>query len=281
MKQRSGAHATSRVGGAELYYAVRGSGPTCLVLSAVGSEPYKRMTPPPLSERFRLVYVDLRGGGRSSGEPTDLTFEVLAEDLDAVRRALGVDRVAVLGHSILGVLAIEYGKRRPENVSHVIVAGTPPSGDMASVTAESSAFFEKHASQARKQQLRDNMASLPEGASMGETMYAQTPMRFYDARFDAAPLFADAEFRPALLGHIMGKLTPSWNIRDGSSSQQVPLLIAHGRHDYTIPHTLWDGVVDELPNATLRLFGESGHQPFFEEPQLFSEVVSQWMEEQG
>ncbi|MCP5049453.1 MAG: alpha/beta hydrolase [bacterium] len=272
---------TVSVNGAELYYSTRGSGPTCLVLSAIGSEPYKRLTPPQLSERLRLVYVDLRGGGRSTGNPADLTFEVLADDLEAIRGELGVDQVAVLGHSILGVLAIEYGRHRPGSVSHVIVVGTPPSGgDMASLAAKSSAFFEEHASEDRKQLLHDNLANLPEGATMGATMLAQTPMRFYDARFDAAPLFAEADVKPGLLGHIVGTLTLGWTIRAESGSLRVPIFIAQGRHDYTVPYVLLDGVVDTLPNATLHVFEKSGHQPFFEEPVLFADTLSKWMADQ-
>ncbi len=121
---------TVSVEGAELFYSTRGSGPACLVLSAIGTEPYKHLTPPQLSHRLRLVYVDLRGGGRSTGEASDLTFDVLAADLEAIRVDLGLDRIAVLGHSILGVLAIEYGRRFPASVSHVVVVGTPPTGDM-------------------------------------------------------------------------------------------------------------------------------------------------------
>lgn len=272
---------TVSVNGAELYYSTRGSGPPCLVLSAIGSEPYKRLTLPQLAERLRLVYVDLRGGGRSTGNPADLTFEVLADDLEAIRGELGIDQVAVLGHSILGMLAIEYGRRRPESVSHVIVVGTPPSGDMASLAAKSSAFFEEHASEDRKQLLRDNLANLPEGASMEATMHAQTPMRFYDARFDAAPLFADADVKPGLLRHIMGTLTLGWTIGAEASSLRVPIFIAQGRHDYTVPHVLWDGVVDTLPDATLRVFEKSGHQPFFEEPVVFADALSKWMADQG
>jgi len=270
---------TVSVDGAELTYSIRGCGPTCLVLSAVGSEPYKRLTPPPLTDRLRLVHVDLRGSGRSTGNSSDLTFEVLADDLEAIRGELGVDRVAVLGHSILGVLAIEYGRRRPGSVSHVIVAGTPPSVDMASLAAKSTAFFDEHASEDRKQLLHDNLAELPEGASMGATMHAQTPMRFYDARFNATPLFAGADNRPGLLMHIMGTLTSGWTISAESSSLHVPILIAHGRHDYTIPYVLWDGIPKTLPDATMHVFDRSGHQPFFEEPVLFAEVLSKWMVE--
>ncbi len=268
---------TVSVHGAELFYSTRGSGPACVVLSAIGTEPYKQMTPPQLAERLTLVYVDLRGGGRSTGDPSELTFDVLAADLEAIRADLGVERIAVLGHSILGVLAIEYGRRCPETVSHVIVAGTPPTWDMALLSEASTSFFDNDASDERKQVLRDNLARLPEGASMGETMLAQTPMRFYDAHFDAAPLFADSDVKPALLRHIMGTLTDGWSVSVGSSSLRVPIFIAHGRHDYTVPYVLWDGVAETLPNVTLRVFDHSGHQPFFEEPVRFSEAVSEWM----
>lgn len=268
-----------RSSGAEIHYTIEGSGPTCLVLSAVGAEPYRRMTPPPLPGTLRLVYAELRGSGRSGGEPTELTFDGLAQDLEAVRAGLGVERVAVLGHSILGVLALEYARRCPESVSHVILAGTPPTGDMASVAAAGRAFFEENASPERTERLRDNLARLPENASMGEAMYAQTPMRFFDAGFDAAPLFAGADPRVELLKHLLGTLTPAWNVETDAESLRVPIFLAHGRHDYVVPHGLWDGIVDKLPNATLRLFEKSGHQPFFEEPSAFADSVSRWLAE--
>jgi proline iminopeptidase len=272
---------TVSVNGAELYYSTRGKGPTCLVPSAIGTEPYKRLTPPQLSDRLSLVYVDLRGGGRSTGNPADLTFEVLASDLEAIRGELGVDHVAILGHSILGVLAIEYGRRCLGSVSHVIAVGTPPTGDMALMSGKSASFFEEHASGDRKRLLQDNLAQLPEDASMGETMHAQTPMRFYDARFDATPLFAEADVKPALLEHIIGTLTFGWSFSAEPSSLQVPIFIALGRHDYVVPYVVWDGVADALPNATRRIFEESGHQPFFEEPEVFADVLSEWMKKQG
>jgi proline iminopeptidase len=268
---------TISVKGAELFYSTRGQGPTCLILSSIGTKPYERQTSPYLSDRLRLVYVDLRGSGRSTGDPADLTFDVLAEDLEAVRADLGVSQVAVLGHSILGALAIEYGRRCPESVSHVIAVGTPPSGDMAKLSARAAAFFEEDASEDRKQVLRDNMAKLPPGASPGEVMFAQMPMRFFDARVDAAPLFAEAEMKPEFFAHLMGTLTPGWDITVDSSSLRAPLFIALGRYDYTVPYVLWDGVAPTLPNTTLHIFEKSGHQPFFEEPERFAAAVTEWM----
>jgi len=40
---------------------------------------------------------------------------------------------------------------------------------------------------------------------------------------------------------------------------------------------LWNGIAENLPNATLQIFQRSGHQPFFEEPKRFADVVMEWM----
>lgn len=261
---------------AELYYTTKGNGPVCLVLSMIGTRPYELQTLPPLSDLFRFVYVDLRGGERSTGDPSGLTFDVIAADLEAIRVDLGVERVAILGHSILGVLAIEYGRRCPASASHVITAGTPPRGGVAWMSAQSAAFFEEDASNERKELLRENLATLPQN----QVLRAQTPMRFFDPRFDAAPLFAEAVYRPALLEHVLGPLTSEWDITAGASSLRVPIFLAHGRYDYVVPYHVWNGIVDTLPNATFRLFERSGHQPFFEEPDAFAAALKEWMSSQ-
>jgi proline iminopeptidase len=268
---------TVTVKGAELFYSTRGSGPTCLVLSGIGTRPYERQTPPQLSERLRLVYVDLRGSGHSTGEPTELSFDVLADDLEAIRNELGLERVAVLGHSILGMLAIEYGRRCPDRVSHLIAVGTPPCGDMTRVAASAAAFFQEDASEDRKRVLQDNLARLPAGASMMQTLFAQTPTRFFDPRFDPAPLFPESDSGPQLLMHVMATLAPDWDVTLGASSLRVPIFVALGRYDYVVPHVLWDGIAARLPNVTLQVFQESGHQPFFEEPERFAEALTAWM----
>lgn len=269
------------VKGAELFCSARGEGPVCLVLSSIGTRPYEVQMPAALGDRLRLVFVDPRGSGRSTGEASDLTFDVLAEDLEAVRGALGVPRVAVLGHSILGVLAMEYGRRCPESVSHVIAVGTPPFGDMGRLSARSASFFEEDASEERKRILQENMGRLGPGASPAEAMLAQTPMRFFDARFDAAPLFAEAEVKPAFFAHLLGALTPGWDVTVGAGSLRVPIFLALGRLDYTSPHVLWNGIAETLPDATVHVFERSGHQPFFEEPERFTLAVTEWMSARG
>src|SRR5215212_2370780 len=129
------------VEGAELFCSIRGSGVPCIVPCILGTRVYERLTPPPLTDHFQFIYVDVRGGGQSTGDPADLTFDVLARDLDAVRAAAGVPRAAVLGYSIVGAFALEYGRRFPDTVSHVIMVDTPPTGDMGEMVKAATAFF--------------------------------------------------------------------------------------------------------------------------------------------
>jgi proline iminopeptidase len=263
------------VKGAELQTTSRGRGPVCLVLCNLGARPYQRQLPAALDEDSTLVFVDLRGSGLSTGEPAELSFDVLAEDLEAVRVAYGASRVAVLGHSIVGVLAIEYGRRCPATVSHVIAVGAPPHGAIPEISARAAAFFEEDASPDRKAVLRENLARLPPGTPPAQAIFAQTPMRFHDPRFDAAPLYEGAIVKPAMLTHLLGRMTVGWDVTAGPPLA-VPTLLAHGRHDYVVPWTLWEPVVPRLPTATLKVFEESGHQPFVEEPERFVAVLRAW-----
>jgi proline iminopeptidase len=269
------------VDGAELFCSTRGTGVPCIVPCILGIKPYERLTPAPLTDFFQFIYVDLRGGGKSTGNPADLTFDVLAADFEAVRKALGIERVAVLGFSILGVVALEYGRRCPETVSHVIMAGTPPTGDIPKLVKASTAFFEADGSDERKTILRENYAKLPPGTPPEQAIFAQAPLRFFDPRFDAMPLFAESEFNPKLFEHVLGPLTANWDVTDDLTSLRVPILLAHGRYDYVSPYTMWNGIVDLMPNTTQHVFERSGHQTFFEEPARFVEVVREWMARSG
>jgi proline iminopeptidase len=95
------------------------------------------------------------------------------------------------------------------------------------------------------------------------------------------PLFAESEFNPKLFEHVLGPMTANWDVTAEMASLRVPILLAHGRYDYVSPHTMWNGIVDVMPNSTQHVFERSGHQTFFEEPARFVEVVREWMARAG
>jgi len=266
---------------AQIHYVVRGDGPACLVVSLIGTAPYERQLPPALDAHLRLAFVDPRGGGRSTGQASDLTFDRLADDLDAVCEALGADRVLLFGHSIVGMLVLEAARRLGERAAGVIAVGLPPHGDVAALGAEGERRFAAEASEERRAILRDNLACLPAGTPPAQAMYAQTPLRFFDPRFDAPPLFAGAEVRPELFGRVLGELAPGWNAGeslDALGAAGIPVLLAHGLHDYVVPVGFAEQLAAGHPGATLRIFERSGHQPFVEEPEAFVAAIEEWLD---
>lgn len=76
----------------------------------------------PLTERAQVVYLDLRGHGRSErGDPAAWSFEACADDLRAFCDAIGIIRPIVFGHSMGGPIVLLYGARHPGHAAGLIV----------------------------------------------------------------------------------------------------------------------------------------------------------------
>jgi len=118
------------VDGAEVYVRQIGAGHPIVVLHGGPDFDHSYLVPEldELAESSRLVYYDQRGRGRSAAgvRPEDVTIDTEIDDLDQLRRQLQLGRIAVLGHSWGGVLAVEYATRHPEHVSHLILMNTAP-----------------------------------------------------------------------------------------------------------------------------------------------------------
>src|SRR5689334_8729366 len=73
----------------------------------------------------RLILPDQRGHGasqRCAGE--DYTHATWIADIRQFATFLGLDRFALLGHSYGGFLALEYARRWPDTLSHLILVST-------------------------------------------------------------------------------------------------------------------------------------------------------------
>ena len=77
-----------------------------------------------LRPAHRVVTVDLRGHGRSGDGPW--SWDAVLGDLAAVTVQLDLDRPAVVGHSLGGMIAALWGQRHPESPGVVNLDGSPP-----------------------------------------------------------------------------------------------------------------------------------------------------------
>jgi proline iminopeptidase len=78
-----------------------------------------------ITEHAQVVYLDLRGHGRSAWvEPPDVTFERCADDVRAFCDALGIERPLVYGHSMGGFVVMLYGARHPGHAGGLVLQST-------------------------------------------------------------------------------------------------------------------------------------------------------------
>jgi pimeloyl-ACP methyl ester carboxylesterase/DNA-binding CsgD family transcriptional regulator len=116
--------------GTQIAYAVSGQGdPLVRTANWVSHLEYewqnevRRPVLEALTRAFTLVRYDQRGCGLSDWNVEHICFDAWVDDLDAVVRATGLRRFALMGSSQGCAIAIAYAARHPEKVTHLMLYG--------------------------------------------------------------------------------------------------------------------------------------------------------------
>jgi len=100
--------------------------PVVFIHSFAGSSEHWSNQLDHLRARRRAIALDLRGHGQSEAKSDDdLTIDDLADDIGTVVDELGLERMALVGHSIGGSAAIAYAGEHPDKVAGLLLVGTP------------------------------------------------------------------------------------------------------------------------------------------------------------
>src|SRR4051812_42925112 len=114
--------------GALTYYMTVGHGTPLVIVHGGPGASHDYFLPylMPLARHNKLVFIDSRGSGKSEKleDVSQYTVENMAEDVDAVRKALGLGKISLLGHSYGGVVVQAYAFKHQANLSHLILAST-------------------------------------------------------------------------------------------------------------------------------------------------------------
>ncbi len=230
----------------------------------------------------RIIFYDQIGCGRS-GRPTDPDFfsaELFVEELAALRSALGLEHVHLLGQSWGGMLAMQYAIGRPAGLAGIVVADSP--ADMMQWVSE--------ANRLRAELPPETARALSEHEAAGSTtsaQYAEAVNVFYRrhvCRLDPWPepfartaeaLANDALVYNVMNGpsefHVVGKLK-TWSILDRLHEIAAPMLLLSGRYDEATP-AIVSAIQTRVPHAEWVLFEHSSHTPHLEEPAAFNAAV--------
>jgi proline iminopeptidase len=267
---------------AELHYVIEGKGTLCIGLGH--SESQRRILSQELRNHFRWVFMDLRHDAQSNSslEISKITLDTYLDDIDKVRRTLGLDKTAVFGHSIHSYIALEYARKYPQNTSHVVMTGNTPYRIAAEVADE---FWESDASDERKTILKQNWEKISED-ELGQmspkervvkTYMAMTPKLFYDPRYDLSWIYEVTESNQKIANHLFQVIFKDYDIAKRPGRVETPVFLAIGRYDYLWPYYTWDDRKDVLPNLSYYLFEKSGHFPMVEEQELFDKKLIEWI----
>jgi proline iminopeptidase len=269
--------AVIEVEGALLHVEETGSGPTALVLhGGLGLDHTMYRTLDPLGERLRLVFVDHRCNGRSTGDLETATMERWAADVAEVAGALAPgEQVIVIGHSYGGFIAQEAMISHPERIGATVLLTTTP-GQLADgeepvpegppIPAEFAALL------ARPPEDDEELA-----ASMSQLALAYLHRAPVDVLRSA---MAGTEFRAATMARGLEVLS-TWSSVERLASVAMPVLVVAGRHDAFTAWPQSDRIARRLRDAEVVVLEHSGHFPWLDEPEVFFPAVTGWMERRG
>jgi proline iminopeptidase len=281
-----------------IYYEALGTGEPLLILHGGPGASHEYLLPYliPLARTNRLVFIDERGSGKSTklDDPSGYTVENMADDVEAVRRALGLGKVSLLGHSYGGVLAQAYALKYQDNLTHLILGSTFHSTRqlnevfkrmLAAMTPELRGrieALEKAGLFGHGKEFEKNRYPAPYMvAAWGEGYFPYLYRRHPDPNYDPADtggLSWDL-YREMWGSHgefvIDGNLS-SVEYAERLGSLHVPTLILVGDHDESDPSIARD-IQKCIPGSQLVVLPESGHMTFVDQPALFLKTVEDFV----
>ncbi len=227
----------------------------------------------PLADKAQIVYWDYRGSGRSArGARATYTHENNVEDLEALRRYLGLGRIVLLGVSYGGMVALSYAARYPRNVSHLIAVATVPSHRFLERARQILAERGTPEQQAIAVRLFDgnfeNNDQLLEYRLVLGPLYALTfdPDRARERNRLSIPSYEASN-------EGFGGFLRTYDVTDQLDTISAPTLVVGARHDWICAPEFSEEIARRIPNADLRIFENSGHQILVDELPAFIDVV--------
>lgn len=213
-----------------------------------------------LSGKFRVAALDLRGFGMSD-VPERVSIEGFADDVRSLMDHLGIEKASILGHSMGGIVCMEFYKKYPERVKSLILANT----------------FHKLPEHVRKE-FEQRLRILEASPGMDQIARFISEISIHQDRKDLKDLVEtiirknDKEVYTAATSELAKadyeNLLP--NIR-------VPVLVITAEHDVTTPPAFGEAIARLVPDSTVKMIGSAAHLAMLENPDEFNRAVIEFL----
>jgi pimeloyl-ACP methyl ester carboxylesterase len=210
-----------------------------------------------LASNHRVVTLSYRGMGASGGK-APLTIGEMANDAIAVVRALGFDKIDLLGFSLGGFVAQDFVLKAPDLVRKLILTGTGPAGgeDINKVGPVSWPLIIKGLFTRRDPKTYLFFTSTADGRHAAVAFLDRLKERKQNR--DKEPAIG------AFLRQL--KAITAW----GNQAPQdlgrikIPVLVANGDNDIMVPTVNSHDMARRIPNAQLIIYKDAGHGGIFQ-----------------
>ncbi|WP_214073084.1 alpha/beta hydrolase [Mucilaginibacter sp. dw_454] len=225
------------VRGIKMYTEVYGSGrPLLLIHGNGGNMGAFGNTIPYFAKKYKVIAVDSRAHGRTRDNRDSLSFEMMADDFDALLTAMHIDSAYVLGWSDGGINALVLAMRHPNKVIKLASTG-------ANLWPDSTGLIPSY----WKDEQRDY-------ANWQKRMPLKTA--------------GDKNTYKVFMLDMLQPNIPLIALR----AIKAPSLIIGGDHDLIPVHHTVD-IYRNIPNAQLWIVPNSGHPTLVEHRDEFNRIV--------
>ncbi len=218
-----------------------------------------------LSQRYHVIRPDLRGMGASSVPNGPYLMEILAGDVAAVLDALGIERAAIVGHSLGGFVAMAFARMYAERLSHLALVTSRLSADSPEmVNTRYTLANEMEERQSLEPVVQWYLPRMLAGETQG-VLYERVReiMNAIDYRGAAAMLRGMA-------------------VRDSGDDiapdLDLPVLVVAGGRDSFVPPQAARETAAAFPDAQTVIGESSAHLPMLQEPGVVTEALRKLME---
>jgi proline-specific peptidase len=233
---------------------------------------------------LRVILFNPRGVGGSWGpRPTDdYTVQNQAQDVEALRRALDIDELHLLGFSAGGFAALEYVRRYQAKLTSLLLCGT------AGSTEEMRQANRRILSLATKAQ-RKRLAELTKAKAFDSKEYVQLCEEIakpFNARFltdvpkDLKASKVSRKVYRAMVTrtgdeNVIDGTLARWDARSVYSKIEVPTLVLVGRYDFFLEAS--QEMADRIVPAHLRVLPRASHLAHLEQPREYLGAIREFL----
>lgn len=274
------------VAGGELYYREVGRGRPIVVIHGGPDFDHTYLLPDMdrLADAYRLIYYDQRGRGKSRGELRldDAHIDTYVEDLDELRDHLGLDTIAVLGHSWGGMIAMHYALRHPGRLSHMVLMNTIPASHDDLMLMREERLRRRAAHEERIRELGPGYArGDPDAvAEFYRIDFGTTFKRPVDhARLNLRWTKDDILSGRAIESRLMEGLVwaDGYTLVPELAAVHAPTLVIHGDFDF-VPLESSRHIAQTIPGARLAILPDSGHFSYIDAPGQVRNALGEFFE---